>query len=274
MKAFWTVLGVVVVIVLGVIDTVSGYELAFSLFYLFPIALVVWNANGRLGLVVSAASALAWFMADLSSGNAYTNGSIFLWNTIIRLGFFIIVTALLAAFKDAYNTNLKLLRTDYISGAMSARFFYEHAQIEIARSKRTRQPLTLAFLDLDDFKAINDRYGHSTGDRVLQAVASSAISQIRGMDLFARLGGDEFVLLLSDAGEMAARAALTRIQERIRAEMLLNGWSITFSVGVVTFLEVPETVDDMVRLADAAMYEIKSTSKSGMSFHIQGQPPA
>jgi GGDEF domain-containing protein len=56
--------------------------------------------------------------------------------------------------------------------------------------------------------------------------------------------------------------------------MLLNGWSITFSVGVVTFLEVPETVDDMVRLADAAMYEIKSTSKSGMSFHIQGQPPA
>lgn len=270
----WTGLGVLVVILLGVIDALSGHELAFSLFYLFPIALVVWNASGRLGLIVSAAGAIAWFLADLTSGNTYSIPSLYLWNTIIPLGFFAIVTALLAAFKDAYTTNLKLLRTDYVSGAMSARFFYEHAQIEIARSKRTRQPLTLAFLDLDNFKAINDRYGHSTGDRVLQAVASSALSQIRGMDLFARLGGDEFVLLLSDAGEMAARAALTRIQERIRAEMLINGWSVTFSIGVVTFLDVPETVDDMVRLADAAMYEVKSTSKSGMSFHIHGKPPA
>jgi diguanylate cyclase (GGDEF)-like protein len=267
-KAFWVILGVALVITIGIIDYISGFEVSVSLFYLLPIFLVVWYTDGQMGLVLSFASAIAWFIADFSAGLTYTHPSIYLWNVFLRLAFYCVVTWLSSTLKKTYKLNQELARTDYVTGAISIRYFYELAQIEMSRSQRYQRPFTLAYIDLDNFKSINDHLGHSTGDRVLRAVAEGMQRQIRPSDIFTRLGGDEFALLMPETGGDAAKTVTTRIHSDLMNEMLRNGWLVTFSVGVVTYNEVPKSVDEAVRIADATMYSVKTSSKNGVNYRI------
>jgi diguanylate cyclase (GGDEF)-like protein len=262
--------GVLFVILLGIIDYLTGYELSFSLFYLAPISLISWFKGRRSGLLTSAVSAIAWFLADYLSGSRYSNPSIYIWNTLIRLGFFVVVTWLLSALRKAYNTNQELARVDYVTGAVSIRYFYELAKIEIGRSERHKRPFTFAYIDVDNFKTINDRLGHSTGDRVLRAVTENLQHQIRSSDILARLGGDEFALLLPETGEEEAKKVMDRMHTGLVNEMLKNNWTVTFSIGVVTYCQPPASVDDMVKLADSAMYLVKNSNKNGVSYQVYG----
>ena len=267
-KPFWVALGIAFIVVLGIVDYITGYEVSFSLFYLIPISLVVWYTDGRMGLVLSVTSTMAWFIADYSAGLSYSNPSIYIWNSLLRLGFYFVVTWLGSTLKKTYKTNQELARIDYVTGAASVHFFYELAKLEINRSQRYRHPFTFAYIDLDDFKAINDRLGHSTGDRVLRAVADSVHRQVRPTDTLARLGGDEFGLLMPETCGDAAKTVMNRLHSSLANEMLRNGWMVTFSVGVVTYDEAPKTVDDMVKIADSAMYCVKAASKNGVYYQI------
>jgi len=267
-KPFWVIVGVVLVILLGIIDYFSGYELDISLFYLIPIFIVVWYTDGRMGLVFSFASTGVAFLANYFAGQTYSNPTILVSNTLLHLGFYLLVAGLVASLKRTSTGNLELARTDYVTGAISVRYFYELAQIEIRRSQRYRHPITMAYIDLDNFKAVNDLLGHSTGDRVLRAVTEGISRQVRPADTLARLGGDEFALLLPETDGEAAKTVINRIHACLVDEMLRNGWMITFSVGVVTFEEVPKTVDEMVKMADSAMYLVKAASKNGVHYSI------
>jgi diguanylate cyclase (GGDEF)-like protein len=265
-KPFWVIAGVVLVILLGIIDYFSGYELNLSLFYLIPIFIVVWYTDGRMGLVLSFASTGVAFLANYFAGQTYSNPTILVSNTLLYLGFYLLVAWLVASLKKTSTGNLELARTDYVTGAISVRYFYELAQIEIWRSQRYRHPITMAYIDLDNFKIVNDQLGHSTGDRVLRAVTDGIRRQVRNQDTLARLGGDEFVLLLPETDGEAARTALNKIHASLVDEMLRNGWMVTFSMGVVTFKEAPKTVDEMVKMADNIMYSVKVAGKNGVKY--------
>jgi diguanylate cyclase (GGDEF)-like protein len=265
-KPFWVIAGVVLVILLGIIDYFSGYELNLSLFYLIPIFIVVWYTDGRMGLVLSFASTGVAFLANYFAGQTYSNPTILVSNTLLHLGFYLLVAWLVASLKRTSTGNLELARTDYVTGAISVRYFYELAQIEIRRSQHYRHPITMAYIDLDNFKTVNDQLGHSTGDRVLRAVTDGIRRQVRNQDTLARLGGDEFVLLLPETDGEAARTALNKIHASLVDEMLRNGWMVTFSMGVVTFKEAPKTVDEMVKMADNIMYSVKVAGKNGVKY--------
>lgn len=267
-KPFWVSTGLAFVIILGIIDYFTGYEVSFSLFYLIPIFTVVWFTDGRMGLLLSSASAVVWFIADYSAGLSYSHPSVYIWNTIIRMGFFSVVSILGSNLKKSYKLNQELARSDYVTGAVSIRYFYELAQIEISRFQRYHRPFALAYIDLDDFKSINDRLGHSVGDRVLRSVTDSVRQQIRPSDTLARLGGDEFALLMPETSEEAAKLVISRLHSSLANEMLKNGWMVTFSVGVVICNETPKSVDDIVKIADDTMYSVKSTSKNGVSYRV------
>jgi diguanylate cyclase (GGDEF)-like protein len=267
-KLFWGAVGFILVAFLGIVDYLTGYELSITLFYLIPILLVVWFAGENLGLVISAASAITWFLADYTTGLIYSNRMIYVWNTLIRLGFFIVTSRLLSELKKALRANQELARVDYISGAASIRYFYEMAQIEVSRYQRTKHPFTLAYIDLDNFKAINDRLGHITGDKVLRTISENIRQHVRPTDLLARLGGDEFALLLPDTGEQEARQIIGRIHSNLVNEMLKNGWLVTFSIGVVTYKQMPKSVDEMVMLADSVMYSVKTNTKDGVRYQV------
>ena len=267
-KPFWVIVGVALVIILGIIDYISGYELNLSLFYLIPIFIVAWFTDGQKGLVFSFASTVVGFLANYLSGQTYSNPSIFVWNAVLRLGFYLVVSWLVTTLKRTSTGNLELARTDYVTGAISVRYFYELAQAEMRRSQRSRSPISMAYIDLDNFKVVNDQLGHSTGDRVLRAVTDGIRRQVRQVDTLSRLGGDEFALLLPETDGEAAKTVLNSIHASLVDEMLRNGWMVTFSVGVVTFNEVPKTVDEMVRMADNVMYSVKAAGKNGVKYSI------
>lgn len=259
-------LSLVLILVIGVADFLTGFELSFSLFYLAPISLVAWYAGGTSGLLISLISALVWFVADIASGNTYSAPWIYLWNTFIRLGIFIAVTMILARLKNALIFEQTLARTDFLTQAINSRYFYELAEQEIVRSRRYSHPLSLVYIDLDNFKQVNDRFGHLAGDRVLQLVVQVCKRSLRATDMVARLGGDEFVILLPETSQSAARTILPRLATHLRDEIRKDKPFVSCSIGVVSCEgEIPKAVE-LVKWADRAMYTAKSAGKDQIEF--------
>lgn len=259
-------MGILLISAIGIVDFLTGYELAFSVFYVLPIALITWLTSRLYGLLASLASAAAWLCADIATGHLYSHPLIPIWNSLIRFSFFVIITLLLSALRSAWQRESKLARIDHLTGAVNLRYFYELAQMEIDRAQRYSHPFTLAYIDLDNFKTVNDRFGHATGDSVLLAVTSSIRKQIRRTDIFARLGGDEFVLLLPETNEETAREALYKIGAVLLQEMQQNNWPITFSIGVLICQVAPHTTEELIKLADELMYEVKQNGKNAIRF--------
>lgn len=246
---------------LGFVDYHTGFEISFALFYLFPVAFVTWFAGANAGLVVSIVCAVTWHEANRLAGEQYSTVAIPLWNMLTRLGFFIVVTLLLSRLQRALQTERSLARTDFMTGALSARAFYELAAAELERMRRYPSPLTLVYIDADNFKAINDTYGHSVGDTLLKTVATTISRNLRAMDRIARLGGDEFAILLPDTGLDAARTVIAKLRQALADEMQRHDWAVTFSIGSLSCTDVPSSVDDLIKQADDLMYRSKNTGK-------------
>lgn len=263
---FWFVTGTILVAVLGFIDYVTGYELSFSLFYLLPVYLVAWYSGRDLGLVISMLAAVAWLSADVASGHTYTHPALHVWNMLIRLGFFVIVTVLLAALRTAHEVAHHLARTDALTGLLNARHFTELADTELARARRYGFPFSLAYVDLDNFKSMNDRFGHAAGDDVLAVVGRQLTESLRRTDIVARLGGDEFAILLPQTDADAARVAVTNLHETLTAEMARRGWPVTLSIGVMNFTAAPASVADVIASGDQLMYGVKAAGKGAVTF--------
>ena len=152
-------------------------------------------------------------------------------------------------------------RTDHLTGAASSGYFQILLRSEMDRSTRYGHPFTLAYLDLDDFKGINDKFGHTTGDQVLQVVVDQLKRQLRKTDVVARLGGDEFAILLPETDERMAPIVIARTQHGLSDTMAKSNWSVTFSIGVMTFPTSPDTPNDAIRLVDELMYDVKRHGK-------------
>ena len=165
--------GCACVATVGLADIATGAEVAFGLFYLIPIALVAWYAGRHLGLTISLLSSVAWFMADELGGRVYSRPIIRYWNAVVRLGFFVVVTLLIPALK-ALEREKEISRIDALTGAANRRHLFELLQSELDRSQRYRHSFTVAYLDVDNFKTVNDELGHLAGDRLLCAVVHRA----------------------------------------------------------------------------------------------------
>jgi diguanylate cyclase (GGDEF)-like protein len=259
-------IGFIFIGVIGLFDLWSGYEIAFSLFYVLPVSFLAWFTGRSIGLIVSLASALIWLWADAAAGHPYSSIWIPIWNTMIRFSFFVIIVLLLSALKKTYEREAALSRMDNLTGAVNSRFFYELAQIEIDRLQRYRHAFSFAFIDLDNFKTVNDRWGHATGDQVLRAVVNYIQQHIRRTDVLARLGGDEFALLLPEADAEMSRAVCTKIQAGLLEEMRAQQWPVTLSIGVLTCQVAPPSVDELVKRADELMYTVKNGTKNAIKY--------
>ena len=158
-------------------------------------------------------------------------------------------------------------QTDPLTGIPNRRSFFEHLGTESHRARRYSRSISLAYIDLDHFKEINDAFGHETGDRLLAVVAGVIKRDIRQIDVVARLGGDEFALLLPETDSEAATMALNKIQRSLQAAMKQRQWPVTFSVGLVTFQPPPDSIQSMVNAADQAMYTAKRNGRGRLIVH-------
>ena len=267
-KFFWMIIGFGLIAGVGFVDYLTGYEISFSLFYLTPIALLAWFAGRRFGVAASIVSALVWLIAEITTGQSYSHPAIYFWNSSVRLSFFIIVTLLLVTLGKILKREKELSSIDYLTGAVNARLFSELLQNEIYRSQRYKHPFTLAYIDLDNFKTINDQFGHNIGDHVLFTLVNHAKNLLRKSDTIVRLGGDEFAILLPETDQNAAISAISKIQISLLGEMQRNNWPVTFSTGAVTFIDAPHSSDEAIKLADDLMYSVKSQDKNGKKFSI------
>ena len=252
------------VAVLGCIDYLTGYEYSFAIFYVFPVALAAWFINVKAGILIALFSAIVWDLSNRLAGEHFSNPAIAYWNTATRFGFFIIITTLLATLRQVLEHERTLARTDPLSGVLNSRAFYVLVAAEIERQRRHRHPFSLVYMDVDNFKSINDLYGHRIGDELLQIVASTIAENLRVIDAVARLGGDEFAILLLETPADAAQQAIERMQALLLATMRQQQWPVTFSIGIATCLVPPLSVDALVQLADTQMYLVKKHGKNNI----------
>ena len=263
--AFWILISLTLLGAIASIDIATGPELAFSVFYLAPIVLVTWFAGRAWGLAFDLLGAFAWFLADDLSGQAYAQPGVRYWNAAVRLAFFAIVTFLLPALR-ALESERELSRTDSLTRATSRRYFMELAQREIDRSVRYKRSFALAYIDLDGFKEVNDRFGHQAGDELLRSVVERARQCLRKTDTLARLGGDEFVALLPEATAEMSRGILDRLQSAIAEEGTAHSQPITCSIGVVVCHGNAVTPEELIRKADELMYSVKRAGKNATAY--------
>jgi len=148
---------------------------------------------------------------------------------------------------------------DSLTGLYNRKFFYENAQKLLEIAKRDKRHLVIIFIDLDNFKTINDKYGHDRGDEVLKDVARILKRGFRNSDIIARLGGDEFVVAILLGGE---EENIKKIINRTRGEIEKHLPEISFSYGYVKYPEDGANIQELVKIADERMYNNKRERKN------------
>jgi len=263
-KSLLLLLSLLILLILGFVDYITGEEISFSLFYIIPISLVTWYISMRAGLLTSICAAAIWFIADLKTGHSYSHFLVPIWNSTVRLVFFIIVSSLLSIIKQKLETEERLAGIDYLTGLKNSRAFYELVEIESDRSRRYKRPFTIAYIDLDNFKYLNDTQGHEAGDEALKIISETIKHNVRHLDIISRLGGDEFAIFFPETDFTAAELTIKKIQPMLMAAMKNSNWPITFSIGFITFVKPLATVREMIKMADDLMYSIKKSGKNNI----------
>jgi diguanylate cyclase (GGDEF)-like protein len=264
-----TVLGFMLVGLIGALDYLTGYELSFSIFYLFPIVLVTWFAQEWVGTILCFASAIVWLVVDYLSGHTYNNWLVPVWNAVVRLGFFLMTAYLLGELKIHLRHEEKLARMDSLTQVLNTRTFKEISDRLLQLAVRYNHPTTLAYIDIDDFKAVNDGKGHSAGDQILLGVAGTLMRCVRASDVVGRLGGDEFAVLMPETDYIGARIAFTKVHDELMRETTDKGISIGFSIGVAVFISAPPNIDEALKIADHLMYQVKRIGKNHVIYQEQ-----
>lgn len=259
-------IAVFLVAAIGILDFATGFEVQLSILYLIPVSMIAWHRGWGPARIIAVVAMLVWLSADQWAGNSYSNLAVLFWNTAVRGGFFMLFGLVLAHLRQASDEEQRLARTDSLTGVANSRSFLETTAHEVRRQRRYGKPLSIAFLDCDNFKEVNDRFGHAVGDELLQNIASCMYGCVRSVDTVARLGGDEFAILLPETDAHAADIVCDKVRDALRLSVARYG--VTFSIGVVTYYLPPVDVEDMLHNADQAMYEAKKTGKNASSHRI------
>ena len=250
-------------------DAQLGSRFGLLLFYLVPIAWVAWQAGQTPALIIAVACAIARFGVKIVEAlNDYGIGPELIWSVASELIFFLVFVGLLLTVQRQLEAERALARSDALTKLANARAFEAALTNERERLRRYGRTVSVIYFDLDNFKNVNDRFGHAAGDELLITVGRVVSGGIRQVDVGARLGGDEFALLLPETDAAGAAIVASRLSERIVAAVQARGWPVTTSVGCVTFERAPESVELMMKIADAAMYRAKHGGKNRVEWDV------
>ena len=260
------------ILFVDLLDFLIGGLLHLSVFLLVPVALVAWNVGLKSGLIVSALSASYLIVDYLIHPFLFPHPWIVLWDTAVVILYFAVVCYVLAALKTELEKAYQKSKTDPLTGLLNSVTFLGAAEAERERSIRYRHPFTLCFLDLDNFKRVNDTHGHLMGDKLLRKVSAILKTEVRSSDIVGRIGGDEFVVLFPEAGPEAAKSLSLKLHRAVDEGIKEETPLVTLSMGVVTYFDIPEKIDDIVHHADLLMYEAKKSGKNIVRCKTIGLP--
>lgn len=267
-KPFLIAISMLLVLLIGLIDYLAGPDISLLIFFLLPIFVAVWFVGRSAGLAVTVFSGAVWMAIAFVTSHTYIHPATPYWNIATRLGFLLIFGIILSSLKKLIEHEREAARTDYLTGVTNRRYFFEVADMEIKRARRHDRPFSVSYMDIDDFKEINDRFGHSVGDTLLKTITETIKSNVRDIDTVTRLGGDEFAILMPETDSESARAVVSRIHENLLRVVRKNLWPVTFSIGVATWARPPQAVDEMLKHADMLMYSVKSSGKNQVRHEV------
>ena len=232
----------------------------FGILYTIPVLLVTWTEGLVWGIVFAAATtvfreAIAWVQMPVDAPLQ--------WRILNGLAYLAVLGVAMAGLQSLRRSQAQLARLvtqDSLTNVLNARAFAERLGQELDRNRRYPRPLALMYMDLDNFKIINDTHGHQTGDAVLRLVADAMRSSVRQSDVVGRLGGDEFAVLMPETDASLADAAAKRLIASLR-NVFKGTPNVTASIGVVSCTATEASTDDLLRRADQAMYDAKKAGK-------------
>jgi len=244
-----------------VANALTPAAVKLGLFYLVPVLFVTWYdglAWGTAFAVIAMALRLQTEMVEVTPPSPL---GILIFN---QASFAVVAGVTMFAFRYMHRTQVLLqvlAEHDQLTQVLNARSFTDRLAGELRRNRRYGRPLSLLYLDLDDFKRVNDTQGHQTGDAVLRLAADAIRRAVRQADVVGRLGGDEFAVLLPETDGDLAYAAADRLAAELRT--LLDGSpTVTASIGVVSSIGRDADTDGVLRRADLAMYDAKRSGKN------------
>jgi len=261
-KLTTAIVAVVALLGLGWAEFLSGAEVRLLPLYFIPLLFASW----RLGPIGAALIALVAWAASIAvpavQGVQYANPLTWLVNAGTEGAAFFAVAFLVGKMHEIVERERLLGRFDALTGLANRRTFVERAASELDRSRRHVRPVCLAFIDLDNFKRVNDTHGHHRGDEVLKACARLIAGNVRSSDIVARLGGDEFVVLLPETDADSAQALLERMRMAIARSPDIISVGVTPSIGLVFENPITSDIETLLRKADGLMYEAKRDGKN------------
>ncbi len=264
----WLAAALILLLLVAAVDYATGYKLRLIILYLVPVLIFTW-AMGRLaGILLSIVACTLWAYVDAVDGRYVDHPSLLYWDWgTLLFGFAVMVlgvTQLRKALEDAHFQS----RKDSLTGLVNKGGFYQVVGSEIEMCRRYKRTLSIAYIDCDNFKMVNDKFGHHVGDELLRVISKTMLRKLRSSDLPGRLGGDEFAVMLPETNAEACRMVVEMLQQRLLHEMKEHNWPVTFSIGIATFLSMPNSIEEMIHQADKLMYAVKHTSKGAIKQEV------
>ncbi len=268
------ILSMLMILLIGIYDFMNETRISMILVYALPVFLVAWYCGKWEGIIVAVCAAVSWLAVNLIHKLPDASEAILSWNALSRLGIFCLIAytvALQAQLRRSLARERQRADTDRLTGLLNKSAFRERVEEEMNRSRRYNHPFSLAFIDLDNFKQVNDTQGHERGDKLLQDVSKSIVNTIRKTDFAGRIGGDEFTICFPEAGEVQVRQAISKLVNDLDIMTSQSGWQVTASIGVVTCTHICETYDALLGKADKLMYIAKENGKNNAEFITVGE---
>ena len=246
---------------IGYLDYVTGYELSLGAAYLFPILLVSWSCGAPVGIGYAALAAAIQSGLAILHGHPYSRAIYFEVVLANRILTYLVIVWLASSLRRLYDREHEHARIDDLTNARNRRGLREVLDYEIERHRRSRKPLCVAYIDCDDFKSINDRFGHRIGDRLLQEIATTLGANVRRSDSVGRLGGDEFAIAFPETAASSLESVVAKLRTALGEMAQRHGWPVTFSIGVSACRDMPPSADALMEHADRTMYLAKENGK-------------
>lgn len=253
----------------GYYDYVTGAHISMMLLYALPVFVSARYCGKWEGIVVAAIAAASWLVVNLFHQVPGESEAILSWNAFTRLGIFVLIAytvSLQAKLRLALAREKLRADTDRLTGLLNKAAFRERVEEEINRARRYGHPLSLVFIDLDNFKQINDTEGHARGDKLLGHVSDTIMHTIRGTDIAGRIGGDEFAVCYPEIDGEHVRKAVGKLVNALDIMTSQSGWQVTASIGAITCTEICDSYDVLLGKADKLMYVAKGKGKNTAEF--------
>lgn len=255
-------LGVLLSISITIIRYVTGPQFQIGQFYIIPIIIVTWYVNRDAAALLATLSIFFWVIFDFLTLKTITTSFAPGLNEIFRLITFILIILLIDNYKHKILTLTELSVTDPLTKLFNRRAFLKQVELELERSKRYDHELSLIYIDIDNFKEINDKFGHNIGDKLLVEISEIFMNHTRNTDMIGRMGGDEFCILLPETPLESSQLVFDKLNSSVEDLVKKRRWFISLSAGITDLYDDKLDSDGFVTAADELMYKAKHGGKN------------